>query len=201
VGGKVYMATAKGGLQPVETIKPQHLLEDEVVRTTLGYALPLSEQVASFKQQTFDRIAALEALLEQEYGAKVGGPKGNKTLQTFDGLMMVEIKVADHIDFGPELQVAKSLLDECLTEWAADSRPEIRTIVTRAFNTDKAGKINQREVLRLLPLEIEDERWRRAMDAIRDAIRVVGSRRYVRFSWRDAPDAAWQPVTIDLAKA
>ncbi|MCE2739647.1 MAG: DUF3164 family protein [Rhodobacter sp.] len=39
VGGKVYMATAKGGLQPVETIKPQHLLEDEVVRKITGYAL------------------------------------------------------------------------------------------------------------------------------------------------------------------
>ena len=39
VGGKVYMTTAKGGLQPVETIKPQQLLEDERVRKIVGYAL------------------------------------------------------------------------------------------------------------------------------------------------------------------
>jgi hypothetical protein len=39
------------------------------------------------------------------------------------------------------------------------------------------------------------------MEAIRDAIRVVGSKTYVRVFRRDAPDAAWQAVTIDLAKA
>lgn len=200
VGGKVYMATAKGGLQPVETIKPQHLLEDEVVRKITGYALALSDQVARFKGHTFDDIGAFEALLNQEYDAKVGGPKGNKTLQSYDGLMRVQVQVADHIDFGPELQVAKALLDECLTEWAADARPEIRTIVTRAFNTDKAGQINRSEIFMLLRLEITDERWQRAMAAIRDAIRVVGSRTYVRVFRRDAPDAAWQPVSIDLAK-
>jgi hypothetical protein len=200
VGGKVYMSTAKGGLQPVETIKPQHLLEDERVRKIVGYALALSDKVARFKAHTFDDIDALEALLAQEYGAKLGGPKGNKTLQSYDGLMKVQVQVADHIDFGPELQVAKALLDECLTEWSADSRPEIRTIVTRAFNTDKAGQINRSEIFMLLRLEITDERWQRAMAAIRDAIRVVGSRIYVRVARRDAPDAAWQPVSIDLAK-
>ena len=52
----------------------------------------------------------------------------------------------------------------------------------------------------LLRLEITDERWTRAMAAIRDAIRVVGSRTYVRVSRRDRPDAAWQPISIDLSK-
>ena len=196
VGGKVYMATARGGLQPVETIRPQHLLEDEVVRKIVGYSLALSDQVARFKGHTFDDISGFEALLDQEYGAKKGGPKGNKTLQSYDGLMKVQVQVADHIDFGPELQVAKTLLDE----WSADSRPEIRTIVTRAFNTDKAGQINRSEIFMLLRLEITDERWTRAMAAIRDAMRVVGSRTYVRVSRRDRPDAAWQPISIDLSK-
>ncbi|MFN8992885.1 MAG: DUF3164 family protein, partial [Pseudomonadota bacterium] len=93
VGGKVYMSTAKGGLQPVETIKPQHLLEDERVRKIVGYALALSDKVARFKAHTFDDIDALEALLAQEYGAKLGGPKGNKTLQSYDGLMKVQVQV------------------------------------------------------------------------------------------------------------
>jgi hypothetical protein len=39
------------------------------------------------------------------------------------------------------------------------------------------------------------------MDAIRDSIRVIGSRTYVRFYQRPAPDAAWSAVTIDLAAA
>jgi hypothetical protein len=53
----------------------------------------------------------------------------------------------------------------------------------------------------LLGLDIKDERWMRAMAAIRDAIRVVGSKTYVRVFMRDAPDAAWQAVSIDLSKA
>ena len=53
----------------------------------------------------------------------------------------------------------------------------------------------------LLRLEIEDARWQQAMRAIRDAIRVIGSKTYMRFSMRAAFDAPWQTVTIDLAKA
>ncbi|MGP9788924.1 DUF3164 family protein, partial [Roseinatronobacter sp. NSM] len=118
-----------------------------------------------------------------------------------DGLFKVQVQVADHIDFGLQLQIAKELIDECLNEWAADSRPEIRAIVTRAFNTDKAGQINKGEIFMLLRLEIEDKRWLEAMRAIRDAMRIVGSKTYIRCYQRPTQDAGWQAVTIDLAKA
>ncbi|MBP0439466.1 DUF3164 family protein [Tianweitania sediminis] len=201
VNGKNYMPDAKGNLVPVESIKPADKLEDETVRKVMGYARELSAQITRFKQHTFNDLGAFEALLEQEYGAKKGGTKGNKTFMTFDGLMKVQVQVQDHIDFGPQLQVAKALIDECLTEWSADSRAEIRTLVTRAFNTDKAGQINRSEIFMLLRMEIEDERWKRAMEAIRDAMRVVGSKTYVRCYQRRSIEDGWQAVTIDLAKA
>ena len=201
VNGKAYMPDAKGNLVPVEMIKAEHKLEDETVRKILGYAADLSAQVARFKEHTFDDLSAYEALLAQEYGSAKGGAKGNKTFMTFDGLKKVQVQVADTIDFGAQLQIAKGLVDECLTEWAADSRPEIRAIVTRAFNTDKEGQINRAEIFMLLRLDIEDERWQRAMTAIRDAMRVVGSKIYVRCYERDGIDDAWRAVTIDLAKA
>lgn len=200
VDGVDYLADAKGALVPVSLIKPQHLLQDEMVRKIMGYAVALSEQVARFKAHTFADIGALEALLDQEYGATIGGPKGNKTLMTHDGLMKVQVQVADYIDFGPELQTAKGLIDECLNEWAAGARDELRAIVTRAFNTDKPGQINRSEVFMLLRLDIKDARWQRAMEAIRDAMRVVGSKTYVRCYRRDAQDAPWAAVSIDLAK-
>ncbi|MCV0428864.1 MAG: DUF3164 family protein, partial [Roseibium sp.] len=112
----------------------------------------------------------------------------------------VSIQVADLIDFGPEIQVAKVLIDECLNEWSADSRPEIRTLVTRAFNTDKEGQINKAEIFMLMRLEIEDERWQEAMKALRDSVRVTGSKSYVRFYERDAPDGDWKAIPIDIAK-
>ncbi|SMH35992.1 DUF3164 family protein [Maritimibacter sp. HL-12] len=201
IDGKPYMTDAKGNLVPVELIKPQHQLEDEMVRKVIGYADALSDQVARFKAHTFEDLGDFEALLAQDYGLTKGGARGNKTFMSFDGLFKVQVQVADYIDFGPELQIAKGLVDECLNEWSADSRPEIRTIVTRAFNTDKAGQINRSEIFMLLRLEIDDARWAQAMQAIRDAMRVVGSKTYVRCYRRAAQDAPWQAITIDLAKA
>lgn len=201
VGDKSYLTDAKGNLVPIENVKPADKLEDETVRKIMGYARDLSDQVTRFKAHTFDDLGAFEALIAQDYGASKGGAKGNKTFMSFDGLLKVTVQVQDNIDFGPQLQIAKALVDECLNEWAADARPEIRSIVTRAFNTDKAGKINRAEIFMLLRLDIEDERWKRGMDAIRDAMRVIGSKTYVRCYERAALDAPWQAVTIDLAKA
>ncbi|GHC22465.1 sulfate transporter [Gemmobacter nanjingensis] len=201
IDGVPHMADGRGAKIPLSMIKDTDKLIDQTVRTILGFANPLSDQVARFKQHTFDDIGALEALLAEKYGARLGGAKGNKTLTSHDTLFKVTVQVADNIAFGPELQVAKGLIDECLNEWAAGARDEIRTIVTRAFNTDKEGQINRAEVFMLLRLEISDDRWRRAMEAIRDAMRVVGSKTYVRCYRRRDIDAAWEPVTIDLAKA
>lgn len=201
INGRPHMQDAKGRFTPIETIKPADKLQDETVRKIMGYARELSAQVARFKSHTFDDLGAFEALLAQEYGGKVGGAKGNKTFMSFDGLQKVTVQVQEYIDFGPQLQIAKGLVDECLNEWAADANAELRTIVTRAFNTDKAGQINRSEIFMLLRLDISDPRWKRAMEAIRDAMRVVGSKTYVRCYERDTHDGDWRAVTIDLARA
>ncbi|MGE6741749.1 DUF3164 family protein [Allorhizobium pseudoryzae] len=201
IKGRQYIPDAKGSLVPLEMVKPQHKLEDETVRKIMAFALDLNQQIARFRDHTMVDLGTFDALLAQEYGAKIGGAKGNRTYQTFDGLMKVQVQVAELIDFGPELQIAKKLVDECLNEWSADSRPEIQALVSDAFDTDKEGKINRAKIFMLLRHSIEDERWMRAMDAIRDAMRVTGSKEYVRFYTREKPDGQWQAVTIDLAKA
>lgn len=201
VNGEPHMRDAKGALMPVSLIKPKDKLMDETVRKIISFATDLSDRVARFKGHTFTDLGDLDALLAQEYDTTVGGRKGNKTYFSYDGLSKVEIRVSDLIEFGPELQLAKTLVDECLNEWAADSRPEIRALITRAFDTEKEGQINRSEIFMLLSLDIDDARWAEAMRAIREAIRVVGSKTYMRFSQRGAPDGAWETITIDLAKA
>jgi hypothetical protein len=200
IDGREFMEDAKGSLVPIANVKPEYKLQDETVRKIMKYAVELSAQIARFRSHTVADLGAFDALLAQEYGAKIGGQKGNRTYQTFDGLMKVQVQVSDQISFGPQLQIAKGLIDECLTEWSAESRPEIQAIVTRAFNTDKEGQINKSELFMLLRLDISDERWKRAMEAIRNSITVTGSKEYVRFYMRTSRDAAWSAVTIDLAK-
>ncbi|MGD1880822.1 MAG: DUF3164 family protein [Paracoccaceae bacterium] len=200
LNGELHMYDAKGRVVPVKVIKGQDLLIDQAVRKIHGFGQALSEQMARFKSHTFEDIAALEAILAEQYDAPLGGQKGNMTLTTFDGRFKVQVQVADRIDFGPELQIAKRLIDECLNEWAEDADDKIRTIVTRAFNTDKEGQVNRSEVFMLLRLDFDDERWSHAMRAIHDAIRVVGTSTYVRCYHRPSANDAWEPVPLDMAK-
>lgn len=201
VAGKIYMINAKGGLDPVETVKATDQLQDEVVRKIVGYALPLEAQIGRFKQHSFDDVDAYIDLLAQQFKTKPRGTKGNLQLTSYDGLLKVNIAVADNIVFGPELQIAKQLFDECVTEWSADSNPHIRALITRAFNTDNQGQVNRAELLSLTRVEIDDERWNRAVQAIREAQRVIGSKRYVRVSTRPTIEAGWTAVTLDVAGA
>ncbi len=201
INGREFMEDAQGRLVPVENIKAADLLQDQTVRTVMGFAVALNAQLGRFRSNTMADLGSLDALLAEQYGAKIGGAKGNRTYQTIDGLMKVQVQVSDLITFGPELQAAKSLIDECLTEWSAGSRPEIQAVVIRAFNTDKEGKIDKSALFMLLNLKIEDGRWQRAMDAIRDSIRITGSKEYVRFYQRATRLDDWSAVTIDLAKA
>jgi hypothetical protein len=201
VGGEEHMRDAKGALVPVSLIRPQDRLQDETVRKVMGHALALNAQIARFRQHTFDDLNAFQALLEQEYGARAGGAKGNVSFLSFDGRFKVQVAIADQISFGPELQTAKKLIDECLVEWGAESRPEIRALVNRVFSVEKEGQINRAELFGLLKLEITDERWVSATRAIRDAIRVIGTREYVRFYMRERPTDQWHHLAIDIASA
>ena len=200
VGGDKFMRDSRGNLMALGQMKPQRVLEDEMVRKVMCFAMDLSAQVARFKHHTFVDLAAFQSLLEQQYGAKAGGPKGNVTFSTFDDSMRIEVKIADQIAFGPELQAAKRLVDECLVEWGADSHEALRSLVNRVFSVEKEGQINRGELFSLLAMEIEDKRWQSAMDAIRDSIRVVGTKPYLRFRVRDELGAL-STVTIDLAAA
>lgn len=201
INGTDYMTDAKGSLVPINLIKPVDKLEDEIVRKIMKYATDLNAQITRFRGHTMTDLGEFDALLDQEYNTKKRGKKGNRTYSTFDGLQKVVVQIQDTIDFGPQLQQAKTLLDECMNEWAANARPEIKAIITRAFNTDKEGKVNRSEIFMLLRLDISDERWLEAMRAIREAMRVTSSKEYVRFYTRDAIQDPWKSVTINLAVA
>lgn len=201
IEGKVYWISADGGFIPDAIVKPIDKLQDELVRSIIGRALPLSAQIAQFRSQALDDIDALVGLLEAEYQAPRGGSKGNLVFTSYDGCLQIKVAVADNIEFGPQLQTAKALVDECLREWSAESRSEIQAIISRAFDVDSQGRLNRSALFSLLRHEITDDRWQRAMQAIRDSIRVVGSKRYIRMYVRPNAQAAFRAVTLDVASA
>jgi hypothetical protein len=201
VGGEWYLRDATGALRPIATVKATDLLIDELVRSLVEQANALRQHLAAFRGSVFERGGELQALLAQDYDAPIGGVKGNITLPAYDGRSKVQIAVQDRLEFGPELQIAKTMIDECLREWATDSPVEIRALVDRVFEVDKEGQISHSGMFMLLRVKIDNERWNRAMDAVRDSIRTSGSRRYARFYCRATSDGAWLSIPLDLANA
>jgi hypothetical protein len=196
-----YMADAKGRLVPTNLVKPEHRLEDELVRTLHAGAVRLSEKIRHFREKTTADILAFMDLLSEQYGAQRGGPRGNLTLTTFDGTLRVQLATNDQLEFGPELQVAKELVDACIKRWSEGATTELMAIVDDAFNVDQKGKLNTDRILALRRLAITDPEWALAMTAISDAIRVISTKRYLRFYSRGAPDEKFVQVPLDIASA
>ena len=167
--GKPYMEDVNGVMKPLTMVKPADKLEDELVRRVFGFAEALSEQVARFRTHTFADVDDFVALWGQDLGGRRGGGEGNMTFVSYDGRLKVKVAMVKQITFGPLLQQAKKLVDECLVEWTENGPPQIEAIITNAFNVDQEGKINRAALLALRKLAIDDPRWLRAMEAIHDA--------------------------------
>lgn len=191
---------AQGRHVPESMIKPLDLMRDELVMAIVGKTQELNQALVDFKAKVFGEVDALVAVAADEYGAKLGGAKGNVTLFSYDGRYKVVRAKADNIRFDERLQGAKALIDECLQEWVKGSRPEIITLINDAFKVDQAGNIRTGSVLALRRLEITDERWIRAMQAISDAVTVVTTSSYVRVYERVGDTDRYEPISLDIAK-
>ena len=194
-----YRADAKGCLVPESMIKPIDRARDELVQELAHQAKGVSDSLRDFKAKVFADINAFVDLSAEQYDVKLGGKKGNLTLFSFDGAFKVQVAIAEHMVFDERLQAAKHLIDECIIDWSQGSRDEIKVLVQSAFQTDKEGKINTGRVLALRRLDIRDEKWQKAMQAIGESLQVVGSKEYVRFYERIGNTDQYRPISLDVA--
>lgn len=194
-----YLKNAIGHLVPVASIKPIDMARDSLVNEIVAKARAISGQIGEFKTAAFADIAAFVQLSAEQYNARIGGTKGNVTLLSFDGRYKVQRAIAEHITFDERLQAAKALIDECITDWAQGSRPELQVLVNDAFQVDQTGKVNTARVLGLRRLEINDERWHQAMRAIGEAVQVIGSKSYIRVYERDDTSGEYRAIPLDVA--
>ncbi|MDO5648842.1 DUF3164 family protein [Paracoccus sp. (in: a-proteobacteria)] len=195
----------QGRTVPDSMITPADRMKDELAIRLADEAEALQAQIAAFKNRALDDMAAAKALLFEQYGVKIGGPKGGFSVRSYDGATMAEVSVADRIVFGPELQAAKALIDECIEDWAEGVNDNLRILVEDAFAVNKAGRIDTKRVLGLRKLPMKDEagrpdaRWLRAMDAITDALIVDQTATYIRFYRRDPRTNAMAQIGLDFS--
>jgi len=193
-----YMEDAKGRLIPTAKVKEVDKLRDELTRNIVATAKGVQTAMRDFRANTLGDIQAFADLSAEKYGARRGGLKGNLSLLSFDGRYKVQVQISEHLAFDERLQAAKALIDECLTEWTQGSPDEIKAIINQAFAVDKEGRVNTGAILGLRRLDIQDPRWREAMEAIADSLRVVGSKKLLRVYERQ-DDGSYAPIALDLA--
>ena len=193
-----YMNDSQGRLIPTEMVSELDRLRDQTVREIVGKSLAMRDTLAQFKAGIRDELTAYLSLSAERYGKKYGGRKGNITLSSYDGQLRLVLSINESIAFDERLQIAKGIVDECITRWAVGSREAIRALVADAFYVDKAGKINTARILGLRRLDIQDAQWQQAMDAISDSIQITGSKEYLRIYTRDE-NGVYRQVPLDIA--
>ena len=194
-----YWRNARGNLVHERNVKPVDRDMDEVVRRVHGFGAPLSEQMWRFRDYALSDLASFAERVVERYGGRLRGRKGNLQLITFDGCYRVNLAQADRIAVGPEIVAAQALVEECVKRWGSRSDLKLRALVDQAFVTGADGAVSVANLLRLRRVEIDDEQWRRAQDAIADALRPAGKAEYIRLYRRETPAESWEPVPLHLA--
>lgn len=175
------MKDAQGRMVPVEMVKPADQQRDRLVRDLFERYAQVQVACQHFRETADADIDAHLTLVQDQYGVKRGGQEGNLVLTSFDGELRIVRAVDKVIAFTDEIHAAKRLIYECVHEWTDGARPELKVLVDNAFRTDKQGHLSADRILGLLRLDIQDERWKSAMQAIKDSVRVSSTRTYLRF--------------------
>ena len=196
-----YLRDGKGNLVAIANIKQTDLIKDEFVKKAIDKAIKMQKALAEFKQSLMAEADDFIELLAQEHGVNLGGKKGNVMLRTFDSQLKVTLQTQERIELGPELTLAKQLIDQCLDEWTEGGNQNIKAIVSKTFNTDKQGSLNPQRILALRKLEITDDsgKWAKAMNIIAESVGVVDSTRFIRFYKQD-DNGIEQAISLDIAK-
>jgi len=198
INGVEFMQDGTGKWVAVKNIRDIDLARDDLVKELAAKARELHTFMAEFKDRMMGDIEAFVQMSADRYDVKLGGKKGNVTLESFDGRFQIQRQISEHITFDEGLQAAKALIDECLRDWSKDTGPELRTLVTDAFRVDKQGRLNTGAILGLRRHKFDDDRWQRAMQAISDSVKVTGTRAYVRVYERDEK-GVYRAISLDMA--
>lgn len=192
-----YMKNAQGNLIAMENVREVDQIRDALVRELLLEGAEVAAKVAAFKQKAFEEIEAFAELSAEKYGVKRGGTKGNISLSTYDGAYKIDLARQERQTFTEQLAAAQTLILECFGEWTEGSRDEVRVLINEAFQTNRAGQVSTGKILRLLRLEIKHPKWELAMQAIRDAIQVIGTASYINLYRRAGADGKYVRIPLD----
>ncbi|MBI1321315.1 MAG: DUF3164 family protein [Candidatus Hydrogenedens sp.] len=198
LAGVEYLLDGDGRLVPLSLVKASDLLIDGAARRIAQGALSVAQTLDRYKQMCFAEAQQLLAALAADHRVELTSRRGNYAITTYDGAFKVEFSSADRISFGPGIEIARAAFANWLAE--AEASPEIKAIVSAAWQLDQAGRLRAHEIMRLARYDLTDPKWQAAMAAVREAMQVSGTKDYMRVYRRDE-DGGWRQITLDFANA
>lgn len=194
-----YVRNAAGHLVPESQVREQDKLRDDIARSLAEEAEAINHRLRQFKARALNDIADLVAIAAQKYDVSMGGKKGNITVATYDGQYRVTRTYAERLTCTEEVEAARELINDCIIRWSEGANSHIRVLVDRAFRTDGKGGLKMSALLDLLRVDIDDDGWKRAMEALKDSIQTAGSTVYVRVYKRVGESDRYDALPLDLA--
>lgn len=194
----------KGRFVPEKNVAEYDRKKENLVIPLIRTATELSGLLEEFKRRAFQAWREFDVEAMEEYGVEINTDKGNGTLYSFDQRYKIQMCSSAVLEFDTRLKAASELISECLADWGQNADPNLMAVVSEAFEKDAKGMINVRKVLGLRRLQINDERWQVAMQAISDATMEVGRAAYLNFYERVemAPGRSeWRLIPLSLARA
>lgn len=193
-----YREDSQGRLVPEAQIPAHQLAADVLVRRLIDDVQFARDYLGALKHLLLQEVAAHIATVAAEYGVAIEGRSGGVSLQSYDGRLKIERASAERITVGPQIHAAEALVRAFLADQQVS--PAVRTLVDRAFRRHpKTGQINVGRLLDMISVDIDDDRWREAQRAVRDALSRDQSITYFRAYRRERPDEPWQQISIDFS--
>jgi hypothetical protein len=191
-----FLLDGDGHSVPVKYIDPIDLDRHMMVERVLGMVLFHQKELRKLKRQVVDLVGEYLESVADQYSEKW---RGNAALMNFPQTKMVDVKVQQRIAFDERLNIAKSKIDNCLEKWSKNAKHELRALVMRAFNVDKSGTVDTKQILDLRKLKFDDEEWNEAMKLIDDSLMTVGSKEYINFRVRDDARGKWETISLHFS--
>ena len=151
------------------------------------------------EQLVKDCIADLDGLMKLKESV---GLKGNFQTSSFDGNIQVSIDQQYNIQLDERVAKARELMLEYVNSEISrldEDMTLMRKLVEDGFRANAKGYLPIASILRLTRYEVNNAKWKKAVDILKDAMRPVPGKRYLNCRVRASRQHDFQTIRLDLA--
>lgn len=186
----------KGMMIPANMMTEQNILKDYVATLLVDLAITYNQALENFKHYCFSILTQYRKRMAMINNTEE--PSGGITVTTYDGTKKVESYWHEFTDYGEGLKQAKELMGNVISEGSQEMDSILQKIFLDAFSLNK-GQISVTKILNLCSYQVNDDRWRKAVDIIRSDSNLRTRKEYIRFQLRKK-GGEWETIYIDIAK-